>query len=1007
MHLTRSNLSQAFTHNNCPLTAQELDVIWEGLDKLPDGRASAQHLIRLVTRQESANQSVFLKIGSIVEQRRINVANLFGSHDIDRDNKLTRSELENALRSLRIALTEFEYRAIFTELDRSREGKILISELISSIMKKPVSIDSNELQWAAGLFSKIKESLNSMRIDALQYFRRFNVDPQGLINVKDFRDALLKLGVDPGSIEGQRLVNQFQIPNVGKIKFADFEWALKNTKANGPVQVPFKLLNQAALDHLYQCLDFIGDCIKKDFGNTNNLIQKIDPRSSGFIQFEDLRKIILNELKIPSEDDVYQDLCLLLDDGSGKIPIIRFVDAVSGVRIEQIKRQPPRNDRNPNIQPPFRGQNSLPPARATPDAQNVAGLLGINPQRSGNLNQTNLFQTEQISGTNSQMPTGPQRNTYVKLDEFLRQNTMSIVNIFGRNSGIISRDVFIQSIRAQKLPLSQEDLDFVCKTCAAQQDLNKIELDRFVQNLRQAQTRPDTRSEPPRSIIRDPRQDLRNPQRSTPAITNPSLAKLNEELLRAGLTAEEVFSRYDTDGDGVLSKPEFLTACTDFGFSLDRQAIEAIFDQLDSSKNGSISINEFAIQVPGARMNAEARTRNIDLGQQFENEIMDLFKMLDLDKDGFLDYNEISQALKAYCIVPNAQQLRETMRRIDINGNGKIEQLEFKQFMEDMIKKNVMEQEDELQDLRIKFQQADFMKLGYLTAPQLLTVLQQMKCDVTEEELSHLINLADTNHDGKIDIDEFMLLMVGANPEIYNDDKASAVLFNIRKSRNINPLDFLKAFSGMPRHFSPSFIAEKHKMRKNLPSQGISPTLDSSGIQFKDISNTVVQSKLQSATHLKQNEIEAGGYIVMERASGISIPDASIVSRANILKRVVRISTWHAEKMDYIGNSCHIEANWREDMEDRWAFELPQDKDYNIIAARIGKGFDPTKVSIVFEFLIVMLKESTTVEFSCGFAQVSYQNLMLRNDHRLQIEGGSPGNPQEVANEDVRTFRKG
>ncbi|CAG9322011.1 unnamed protein product [Blepharisma stoltei] len=1006
MHLTKANFNQAFIHNNTPLNAQELDAIWEGINKLPDGRGSAQHLISLIMRQESPNQSVFLKIGSIAEQRRINLGNLFAKYDADMDKKITRPELEKALMEIRVGLTEFEYRAIFAELDRNREGKILIPELVSTIMKKPVPVDTMELQWAGPILNRIRESLAAMRMDCLQYFRRYNIDPQGMMNIKDFRDALFKLGVDPASIEGQRLVNQFSIQNQGKANYADFEWAVKNIRSVGiqPPAPQYRILTQTALDHLYQCLDFIGDCIKKDFGKVENLTRKVDPRNTGFFTFEDLKRIIAQELKTPSEEDVFQGLCLLLDDGSGKIPNIRFGDAVSGVRIEQVKKDPRAINQRNSLPAGGMNPNTLVP----PNMQQPPGMLQRAITAQGP--SPGQFQVQQVSGTFSQGPPGnqPQNPSLVKFDMFLKQNNMTIVNLFGRSSGIILRDVFLQCLRNQNVPLTQEDVEFLLKISADAQDPNKTDLDKLNQALRQTQTRPDIRSNlrPPQPNTPS-RPQMNNSRQQMPSSSNPTILRLNDELVRAGLSAEEVFERYDIDQDGILNKEEFLKACTDFGFSVDRLALEEVFNLIDISKNGQISINEFAMQVPGARIQNDQRVRNLDLGQQFDAEINELFKMLDIDKDGFLNYNEITQGLKAYCIVPNGQQLKDMMRRIDTNQNGKIEWQEFKGFMEEMIKKNIMEQEDELQDMRQKFQQADFMKLGYLTTPQLLSVFQQMGCDITEEELSHLVALADTNHDGKIDIDEFMLIMVGGNPEVYNNDKASAVLFNIRKARNINPLDFLKAFSGMPKHFIPSFIAERHKLKKNLPSTGITPALDASGIQFRDISNTVTQSKLQSATHLKQNEIEAGGYIIMNRASGISIPDASIVARANILRRVVRIASWHTDKMDFIGNTCHVEAQWREDIEDRWAFELPQDKEYNFIAARIGKGYDPSKVFLIFEFIIIMLKDQNSVEFSCGFSQISYQNLMLRTDHRIPIQGGSPGNLQEVSTEDIRTYRKG
>ena len=102
----------------------------------------------------------------------------------------------------------------------------------------------------------------------------------------------------------------------------------------------------------------------------------------------------------------------------------------------------------------------------------------------------------------------------------------------------------------------------------------------------------------------------------------------------------------------------------------------------------------------------------------------------------------------------------------------------------------------------------------------------------------------------------------------------------------------------------------------------------------------------------------------------------------------------------------HIEAQWRENLEDRWNFEVPIDKESNIIASRIGAD-DPTKISLIFEFVIVFCKENSPIEMSCGFSRVAYHELMLKNSHKVPILGGTPDNEQAINPNDVRTFRNG
>ncbi|OMJ92805.1 hypothetical protein SteCoe_4345 [Stentor coeruleus] len=1058
-HLTRSNFSQALYHAGTPLTTVEVEVVWELLEKTSDGRSSIEHFIRLVNGIDDSANLIFSKIYNFLDNNKIDLLDVLSKYDTDRDRQVTMFEMENALKSIRLNLTDHEYRSVFSDIDKTRNGRIYIADFVRRVMKDAPKVDLNAISWAVPIFSSILQSLNDYKSDSQAYFRRYNIERDGSIALQEFRNALYKLGIDPAATQSQRLINYFKDPTRESISLKDFDYALKalgridtNPRPNQPLQTTnlrFRVLTRDDLETLYQCLDYISSTIVNIKKVTVTIY--IEKKFTQSISFDDIKLMVKIDLQIPSDDDVLNDLCLLLDCGKGYVQRPTLLDALSGVRVEQVLpsgtqpfREPVRNEQGNYLSVPNkpmldsrdfrqsspRGIMKTPnqfsgPVKILYDFLNVnrinlAKLLGRDSGPFPKAAFIKLLRDERImreaeivelcdiislqgnqvdlTRLNSLLSecTKPsiKMDPYLLLKEAIREQKITFNQLFGSNSSI-HKDAFYKSLSTIRIDMNI--LNTIAIECRGQ-DPQFIDL-KYLQDRMEGIVRPPPR---PESIQRPP---IFPPTPKTAA--QNLIDMLNNELIRAEVTAIEMFSKYDIDNDGVLSMNEFIEAFKSMGSIIPDQKFVEAFDILDTNNSKTLSINELAIKMPGYKASLERRITNLDLGQRFEEEVREIFAMLDRDKDGSIDYNEIILGIKAYCILPSQNQIKEIMEKIDKNRNGKIEYEEFKNFVEDTVKREILRQEDEMQDMRQKFIHADIMKNGYLTPDQLLGVLKSTKADVTQEELNHLLSYVDSDKNGKIDIDEFVLLMSGASPEVFADPRASSIMFNIRKSRKISPMDFFKMFQNMPSHFLPSFISEQHKMKRILPSSDIVPTLDPSGLHFRDVNPIATKSKVDSLTYLKQNLCSNGGYINLIMASGISIPDGSIVQRACILKRFARITHWSSLTQKFIGNSIFIEANWREQLEDRWTFEIPTDKDFNVFVSRIGNEMDVSKIFLIFEFIIVFCKDNLPIEMSCGFAKIDYRELMMRTSHKISIHGGTPDNEQNINPDDIRTFRSG
>merc|ERR1719247_294715 len=71
------------------------------------------------------------------------------------------------------------------------------------------------------------------------------------------------------------------------------------------------------------------------------------------------------------------------------------------------------------------------------------------------------------------------------------------------------------------------------------------------------------------------------------------MEKLRESMRQQFPMVRDVFRRFDTDKDGVLTLSEFKAALAKYGFRLSDQETLIIMKHCDTRKDGQVSYNEF------------------------------------------------------------------------------------------------------------------------------------------------------------------------------------------------------------------------------------------------------------------------------------------------------------------------------------------------------------------------------------------------------------------------------
>lgn len=130
-----------------------------------------------------------------------------------------------------------------------------------------------------------------------------------------------------------------------------------------------------------------------------------------------------------------------------------------------------------------------------------------------------------------------------------------------------------------------------------------------------------------------------------------------------------IFQKIDTNGDGKLSHEEIKNGYQlIFGDDLNEDQVMDMFRAVDIDNSGFIEYSEFII----------ACTSEKNLFS--EKKLKAAFKMYDKDSSGYISKYEIKSALENYASFTDVQ-LEEIIRQVDKNQDGEISFEEFKQIM--------------------------------------------------------------------------------------------------------------------------------------------------------------------------------------------------------------------------------------------------------------------------------------------------------------------------------------
>lgn len=130
---------------------------------------------------------------------------------------------------------------------------------------------------------------------------------------------------------------------------------------------------------------------------------------------------------------------------------------------------------------------------------------------------------------------------------------------------------------------------------------------------------------------------------------------------------KDVFKMFDKDGSGKISSSEIGSLLYSLGREVTEEEIQKLLEECDKDKSGSVELNEFI-----AYMEPFYKFSNDKI-----EEIVSAFKFFDLDGNGYINMEEFKNILTKFGGEFSLDEIESIFRQLDLNKDGRLDYAEF------------------------------------------------------------------------------------------------------------------------------------------------------------------------------------------------------------------------------------------------------------------------------------------------------------------------------------------
>ncbi|KAK7347550.1 hypothetical protein VNO80_22083 [Phaseolus coccineus] len=153
---------------------------------------------------------------------------------------------------------------------------------------------------------------------------------------------------------------------------------------------------------------------------------------------------------------------------------------------------------------------------------------------------------------------------------------------------------------------------------------------------------------------------------------------------------ERVFSTFDKNGDGFVTKQELRESLRNIGIFMTEKEVDDIVVKYDSNGDGLIDFEEFCLLTSecmgGNKEGGGEKEGGVGMEGEEEDEEVNLkeaFDVFDKDNDGLISVEELALVLTSLGLNEGrkTEECKEMIKKVDMDGDGMVNFKEFKRMM--------------------------------------------------------------------------------------------------------------------------------------------------------------------------------------------------------------------------------------------------------------------------------------------------------------------------------------
>ncbi|XP_073015798.1 calmodulin-like protein 3 [Primulina eburnea] len=136
-----------------------------------------------------------------------------------------------------------------------------------------------------------------------------------------------------------------------------------------------------------------------------------------------------------------------------------------------------------------------------------------------------------------------------------------------------------------------------------------------------------------------------------------------------------VFSMFDRNGDGKISRKELSESLEKLGIHIPEQEMTQMIEKIDANGDGYVDVEEFGM-LYGAIMEDDVKGDD-------EDDMREAFNVFDQNGDGFITVDELRSVLASLGLKQGRtiEDCKRMIMKVDVDGDGRVNYDEFRQMM--------------------------------------------------------------------------------------------------------------------------------------------------------------------------------------------------------------------------------------------------------------------------------------------------------------------------------------